>query len=100
MKVGRINDLLCKDSYFGITPPALIPPLEPFELLIATLSNQEPYNMALVLSTSCLEPLRRQARLPFKPGTQIPRCQFWIELLLVEWYLPVTFRLTTWVRAK
>ena len=28
MKVGRIKDPFCKDSYFGITPPTFIPPFE------------------------------------------------------------------------
>ena len=28
MKVGRIKDPLYKDSYFRITPPTFIPPLE------------------------------------------------------------------------
>ena len=31
MKVGVIQDPLYKDSYCGITPPAFIPPLEPFD---------------------------------------------------------------------
>ena len=40
MKVGRIKDPLYKDSYFGITPPTFIPPLEaPEELRCETKSR-------------------------------------------------------------
>ena len=38
MKVGRIKDPLYKDSYFGITPPAFIPPFEAPDMLTSTFS--------------------------------------------------------------